>query len=163
MELYSHSEGAPLSEIEAFTEELTGIMEEMKEKLANEGKILEGTEMPTREAPDELWATLMGKNELSQVETKEDQWNKPSQSGSSTIDPSLTSSAGSSISASIVKLFNRGCPIRRSSGSSWQKSTSSSEEMQGVSGSEIGVTSELSDSTEQTINVPMAGTQSEEK
>ena len=62
MELYSHSEGAPLSEIEAFTEELTGIMEEMKEKLANEGKILEGTEMPIREAPDELWATLTGKN-----------------------------------------------------------------------------------------------------
>ena len=66
--------GADLMDIEPFTEELTGIVDKMKEELANEVRILEGTDVPEYK-----------QNELSDVQSKECQWTNDLQNGFSTI------------------------------------------------------------------------------
>jgi hypothetical protein len=171
MELYSSTDGTPLDEIEPFMEELTGIVKEMQQLIPTETRILEGTEMPIREDivipppknPQAILEALTGKNELSQGETKEDQWSNASPNGCLTIDRIRVYTRESDNSACIADLFNRSCPIRRSNAASSPMLTSSCEEMSGGCGCAIDVTKEHCACMEQTISVPMAGTPSEEK
>lgn len=80
--------GADLNEIGSFTEELTVIIDDMKEQLANETRILEGTEVPEYK-----------ENELSQPKLTGEQWNKHFEPGCSTTvrirtsTPELSSSS----------------------------------------------------------------------
>lgn len=171
MELYSSTDGTMIDEIEPFMEELTGIVKEMQQLIPTETKILEGTDMPDREDiviprpenPEAILAAISGKNELSQGETKEDQWSSASPNGCLTTAPTHTSTFASSNSAFTAALFNQNCPIRRSNAASSPISQMSSEEMSGVCGCVTGVTNELCACMEQTISVPMAGTPNEEK
>jgi len=160
-----------IDEIQPFTEELTGFVVEMQEKLVTETCILEGTEIPGREDiiippplnPAETLALLTGKNELSGGETKDSQWSSDLLNGCLTTDPTLVSTLESSSSACIADLFDRSCPIRRSNAMSWPMPTNSSEEKLEGCGCETGATSEPCVCMEQTISVPMVGTPSEEK
>ena len=84
-----------IDEIEPFTVELTGIVQDMQIRLATEIRILEGTEEMTREDilipppadPEAVLRELTGQNELSGVETKEDQWSNASANGCWTTVP----------------------------------------------------------------------------
>jgi hypothetical protein len=75
--------GADLEDIEPFTLELTGIVDTMKEQLAEETRILEGLDAPEY--------TPLPQNELSQSESKDEQWSTPSLSGCWTIGRTLAS------------------------------------------------------------------------
>jgi len=72
--------GTDLDAIEPFTTELTGIVDKMKEELANETRILEGTDVPE-----------YNQNELSDGETKVDQWKSVLPNGSWTTGLTHTS------------------------------------------------------------------------
>jgi hypothetical protein len=171
MELYSSSElsGTPLDAIEPFTEELTGIVAEMQEKLGSETKLLEGTETLTREdiripLPDDPARILaILKNELSDGKTNEEEWKSPSQSGCWTTDPTPTFTLESSSTACIAELFSQDSPIPRSNAASSDMWTGSCEEMRGDCGCETDATNGPCACMEQTISVPMVGTPSEEK
>jgi lysyl-tRNA synthetase class I len=58
--------GAPLDQLEAYAEEFHKLVEEMFEKLPDETRVLEGTDIPTY---DELYQQT--KNELSETNDKE--------------------------------------------------------------------------------------------
>ncbi len=88
--LYS-DHGTDLEDIEPFTAELTGIVDAMKEQLANEARILEGTEVPEYD-----------QNELSCEKISEEEWRTLSHSGSSRIVRILASIPGSSTSSYSV-------------------------------------------------------------
>jgi hypothetical protein len=83
--LYLSNMGASLVDIEPFTQELEAIVETMKEQLANEKRILEGDAAPE-------YTPL--ENELSQGETKDDQWTNDLLNGCSTIARTRTLVAG---------------------------------------------------------------------
>jgi hypothetical protein len=150
--------GTDLSAIEPFTKELTEIVDAMKEQLANEIRILEGTDIPNYGSPE--WPL---ENELSGGETKGSQWNNDLPSGFSTTGHLPTSTHESSSSVSSANPSNPNCPILPSSEKSLPVSTRSSGETLEGCGCETGVTSGSCDCTEQTTNVPMAGTPNEEK
>ena len=164
-------DATPLDAIEPFMEELGVIVKEMQERLPMETKILEGTDIPTRgdiiiPPPVDLEAILAvisGKNELSQGETKEDQWINDSLNGCSITGPTRGFTVELNNSAFTAELFNQNCPIRRSNATQSPVSISSCEEMPDACGCATGVTNEPCACMEQTISVPMAGTQSEEK
>ena len=162
-----------IEDIEPFSEELSGIVVEMQEKLTTETRILEGTEDLTREQiiipppinPEETLAILTGKskNELSSGETKEDQWNSVLLNGCSTTDLIPISTLESNSSACIADLFNRDCPIQPSVVRLLPASMYSFGATLEGCGCETDATNESCACMEQTINVPMAGTPSEEK
>ena len=162
-----------IEEIQPFTEELTGFVVEMQEKLATETRILEGTEDLFREDiiipppinPEETLAVLQGKskNELSGGETKDSQWSSDLLNGCSTTDLIPVSTLESNSSACIADLFNRDCPIPSSNGKLLLVPTSFyGAKLEGC-GCETVATSEHCACMEQTISVPMVGTLSEEK
>lgn len=168
---YSSGFGTDIETIEPFTEELTGIVKEMQEKLVDETKMLEGTEMlerediviPPPENPEEILAQLTGKNELSGDETKDDQWTNASQNGLWTTDPILTSMPESSSSATTARCSSLRCPTRRSRELSSPESTNCCEGKSDDCGCETDATSESCACMVQTISVPTVGTPSEEK
>lgn len=168
---YTSGLGADIESIEPFTEELTGIVKEMQEKLVDETKMLEGTEMlerediviPPPENPEAVLAQLTGKNELSGDETKDDQWSSASQNGLWTTDPILTSTPESSSSATTASSCSLRCPTRRSNELLSLESTSCCKESLDASGCEIDATSGYCACMVQTISVPTDGTPSEEK
>lgn len=90
--------GTDLDAIEPFTSEMTSIVDKMKEELANEKRILEGTDVPE-------YVPFI-QNELSQSESKEDQWRTPLPHGSLTIGRIHTSTPESNISSSSVSPKN---------------------------------------------------------
>ena len=152
--LYLSNMGAGLDEIDPFTTELTDIVDKMKEELANEARILEGTDVPE-------YAPL--ENELSAGETKEDQWTTDLRNGCLTIvriptcgdvSSNLLSSARPNSPASPTNLFG-------------QKSSPpqdvSSQEMLGDCGSVIDATNASSECTVPMISELTLGTQSAEK
>lgn len=105
--------GTDLKDIEPFTVELTGIVDKMKEEMANEMPMLDGTDAPEYGKGD--WKMLKvpfasdvdtAQNELSQSESKEGQWTKDLQNGFSTIvlTPTL-----------IPGLSNSSCSARHNS------------------------------------------------
>ena len=75
--------GTDLDAIEPFTSELTDIVDAMKEELANEARILEGTDAPEYK-----------QNELSSEKLSEEEWRTFLLSGSSTTVRILTSRPG---------------------------------------------------------------------
>ena len=162
-----------IDEIEPFTTELTGMVIEMQDKLAVETRILEGTELPNREDviipppvdPEQTLAILTGKtkNELSEGETKEEQWSSDLLSGCSTTDLIPISTLELNSSACIADLFDRNCPIQPSVVRLLPALTHSFAEKLESCGCETGATNESCACMEQTINVPMVGTPNEEK
>jgi hypothetical protein len=147
--------GTDLDAIEPFTSELTGIVETMKENLVTETRILEGTEVPVYKPFTE--------NELSEGETKEDQWTNVSPNGYLTTDRIPTSEPGSNISSSFAELFNQDCPIQRLRRKSQPQQTVFFEGTWGGDGCETDATNECSECTVPTINEPTPGTPSEVK
>lgn len=173
MDAYSSSrlDATYIDQIEPFTEELTGIVKEMQEKLASETRILEGTEDFTREDiiipppihPEETLAILTGKNELSGGETKDTQWSSDLLSGCLTTDPTLISTLESNSSVCIAELFNQNCPIPPSSVRLLPVLTRSYGETLESCGCGTDATNGSCACMVQTINVPMVGMPSEEK
>ena len=167
----SKLDAAYLDEIEPFTEELTGIVRDMQALLATETRILEGTELPQREAivipppedPEAVLREIMGQNELSGGETKEGQWTNASAIGCWTTAPTHISTLESNSSACIAELFSQSCPIPQSSEVSLPVWTGSCEEKSDTCGCGTDASSGSCACMEQTINVPMAGTPNEEK
>lgn len=84
--------GTELDAIEPFTTELTAIVDKMKEELVNEKRILEGTDVPE-----------YNQNELSDGETKVDQWRSVLPNGSWTTDLTRTSTPESNTLFSSVR------------------------------------------------------------
>ena len=160
-----------IEEIQPFTEELTGFVVEMQEKLATETRMLEGTEdlfrediiIPPPMNPEETLAILTGKNELSGGETKDSQWSSDLLSGCSTTDPTLISTLESNSSACIAELFSQGCPIRPSNAMLLPAPIVSFRETLESCGCGTDATSGSCACMEQTISVPMVGMPSEEK
>ena len=173
MDAYTSSrlDATYIDEIQPFTQQLTGIVVEMQDKLATETRILEGTEDISREDiiipppinPEETLALLTGKNELSGIETKDSQWSSDLLSGCSTTDPTLISMFESNSSACIVDLFNRNCPIPPSDERSLHVSTRFYKETLESCGCGTDAMNESCACMEQTISVPMVGTPNEEK
>jgi hypothetical protein len=144
--------GTDLDAIEPFTSELTEIVDKMKEELANEKRILEGTDVPE-----------YGQNELSPTEVKEDQWRNFSPFGFSRTGPIRISTPdlnNSSCSArpnspvlDIVDFADCSCP---SSSPSWRAISDGY-------GRVIDAMNESSECTVPMISEPTPGTPSEEK
>ena len=173
MDFYSSSQldATPIDAIEPFMEELSEIVKEMQQKLPTETRILEGSDMIEREDiripppkdPQAILDQLTGKNELSQGETKEDQWSNASANGCWTTAPIPDSTPELSSSASIAELFDQNCPIQFFTVRPSPASTRFSGERLESCGCGTDTTNGRCACMEQTINVPMAGTPSEEK
>lgn len=144
--------GASLDEIEPFTTELTDVVDKMKEELANEKRLLEGTDVPEYK-----------ENELTIVKITEEQWRNALQSGSLTTDPIHTStpvSGNLSDSAEPLNLDSLGDILHESYTTLFRSSCS---ERLDVSGTEIDATNECCECTVPTTSAPMDGTPSEER
>lgn len=151
--------GVDIEAEQVFQQELHGIVDEMKVKLVDEKKILEGTLNPVYGKGE--WS--IPQNELSQSNPLQEQWKTDSQNGSSITDLTPTSTCASSISFSTVEDSSPSFPtilLRRQSISSPDDSWT---ERLVVSGTETVVMNESLDSMEQTINVPMVGMPNEAK
>jgi hypothetical protein len=147
-----HPVGAMLNEIEPFTTELTQVVDTMKEELANETRILEGTDVPE-----------YNQNELTPVQVSEDQWKSALQSGFLTTDPIHASTLASDTLSSFVELSSLDCPNGFSSESCMILFRNSCSAKSDVSGTETDVTNESCECTVPTISEPTDGTQSETK
>jgi hypothetical protein len=144
--------GTDLDAIEPFTTELTEIVDKMKEEMANEMPMLEGTDVPEYK-----------QNELSDAETKECQWTTDLQNGFSTIVLTPTSIPGLSNSSCSARhnspvlatlgSANCSCPLQTPS---WQ---ATSEDC----GCVTDAMNESSECTVPMISELMPGTPSEEK
>jgi hypothetical protein len=147
--------GTDLDAIEPFTTELTGIVDTMKEALANETRLLEGTEVPEY--------TPLTQNELSDSETKEEQWTNGLRNGSSTIVPIHISTPVSSTSSSTARPSSPVSDTHDSERRSLLPQIAFSLATSAVSGYGIDATNECSECTVPMISEPTPGTQSEAK
>ena len=147
--------GADLDAIEPFTAELTDIVDKMKDELANEARILEGTDIPEYQAD--------AQNELSQGETKEGQWTTDLPSGFSTIVLTPISTRGSSSLPCSVRHNSPVSPTLGCAGRFCERSTGSSWVMSDGCGCAIDAMNESSECTVPMISEPTPGTPSEEK
>lgn len=152
--IYLSNMGAALNEIEPFTQELEAIVETMKEQLANERRILEGTDIPEY-TPIE--------NELSQGETKDDQWTNDLRNGCWTIVRIPTSVDVSNTLPCSVRHNSPVSPMLASGVKCCLSGTGSCVATSGDCGCVTDVTNVSSECTVPMISVPMPGTQSEEK
>jgi hypothetical protein len=146
--------GTDLDAIEPFTVELTGIVDTMQEELAKEVRLLEGVDVPE-------YAPL--ENEHLDSETKECQWSNASANGCWTTDRTHACTPELSTSVSIAEPSSLIFPTEQSSGLSSLRSMNCSEGKLERCGCGTDATNESCACMEQTINVPMAGTLSEEK
>ncbi len=155
--------GADIEAEEVFQQELHGIVDEMKVKLVDEKKILEGTLNP--EYGKGEWSMLLttGKNELSNSNPTEEQWKSDSQNGSLITDPTPESTPDLSTSSSTAELFNRNCPIVRLGRPSTNSPRPLCSGNSVASGIEIDATNESSECTVPMISEPMLGTPNEVK
>ena len=164
--------GVDIEAEQVFQQELHGIVDEMKVKLVDEKKILEGTLNPQYgqgewglphiekaiervKTKHEEW--LDKQNELSNSNPVEEQWKSDSQNGSLIIDPTRISTQDSSSSSSIVEPSSLNSPIvplRRLSTSSLINSCSGNS---ADSGSETDAMNESSECTVPMISAPMLG------
>lgn len=142
--------GADLDDIEPFTAELTTIVDDMKEQLASETRILEGTEVPEYK-----------ENELSQPKLTEEQWKAHFESGCSTTARIHTSTPELSSSFSTAKPLSLDLAIADLNAIS----TLPSIAFRTLSdyGTETGAMSEFSECTVPTTSEPMPGTPSDLK
>jgi hypothetical protein len=142
--------GVDIQAEQAFQEELHGIVDDMKVKLVDEKKILEGTlnpeygkgewEMPYIEK-------TISENELSQSNPTEEQWKNDSQNGSLITVRIPTSTQESNNSACIAELFNRDCPMVRFDDKSTPSSTDSCSGKLDDCGTETDAMNECSECT----------------
>lgn len=147
--------GADIEAEQVFQQELHGIVDDMKVKLVDEKKILEGTLNP--EYGKEQWSLPFiektitedefRKNELSNSNPVEEQWKSDSLNGCSTTDLTLTSTQDSNNSSCIADVFNRGCPIVRLRRMSTNSPKSSCSGNSAASGTETDVMNESSECT----------------
>lgn len=144
--------GTDLEAIEPFTAELTGIVDTMKERLASETRILEGTEVP-----------VYVQNELSGSETKEGQWTTDLQNGFSTTVLIPTSTPASSSSSCSARPNSPVSGTPACEGKFCERSTPSSWVMSGACGCATAATNESSVCTVPMTSAPTPGTPSEEK
>jgi hypothetical protein len=145
--------GTDLDAIEPFTTELTDIVDKMKEELANEKRILEGTDVPEYQP----------QNELSEEKLSEEEWRDFLLNGSSRTVRLLTSTPG---------LNNSSCSARHNSpvsdilGSARCSCPSSTPSWQATSGDCGCATDAMNESSECTVPMtsePTPGTPSEAK
>jgi hypothetical protein len=148
--------GVDIEEEQKFQDELHGIVDKMKEDLVHERKILEGTLEPEYN-PAEL------QNELSSSTLEGKQWMTELLNGSSRTNPTPISSDESSTSFSTASNLNPGSDTLDSEGKSSEFLNPTCPVIWVDCGSVIEPSNEPSDSTVQTISVPMLGTPSEEK
>ena len=147
-----HPAGAALDEIESFTNELTEVVDKMKEELLNEKRVLEGTDVPEYD-----------ENGLSQSKVTEEQWKTVSLNGCSITDLTPISIIESNNSACFAELFNRNCPIAQFDELSTLSSTNSCSGMLDDCGIEIDATNEFSECTVPMISELTLGMPNEEK
>lgn len=175
--------GADIEAEQVFQQELHGIVDEMKVKLVDEKKILEGTLNPeygkgdwvvpqianTPETHNEMYdlfekdtcARSARKNELSNSNPVEEQWKSDSQNGSSITGPIPTSTHDSSSSSFIVEPSSLTFPtvtLRRQSTNSLSDSCSGKLD---DSGTETDAMNESSECTVPMISVQTLGTLNE--
>jgi hypothetical protein len=148
--------GTDLDAIEPFMQELTGIVDTMKEELANETRILEGTLEP-------VYSEVVEENELSGGETKEDQWTNDLRSGFLTTVLTPISMPGSSSSLSTARHSSPVSPTLASGGVCMMSLTAFCEGKSDVSGCATDATNECSVCMVPTISEPTLGMPSEEK
>lgn len=156
--MYLSSVGADLDQIEPHTRELGKVVEEMKQKLTTEVRILEGIEI-------ESYASVRTalENELSTTKLTEEQWKSALPNGCSIIDPSQDSKEESEISSCFAGLLSHDCRFVYLSNRSTPSSTNSCSGKSDACGCETGATSVYCECMEQTTKEPMPGTPSEVK
>ncbi len=152
--LYLSNMGAGLDEIDPFTAELTDIVDKMKEELANEARILDGTDVPE-------YAPL--ENELSEGETKDDQWTSALRNGCLTIVRIPTCADASNTLPCSVRPNSPVSPTNAFGQRLSPPQDASSLEMLVECGSVTDVTNAFSECTVPTISEAMLGTPSEVK
>jgi len=162
--------GTDLDAIEPFTTELTGIVDKMKEELANEGRILEGTDVPEYGEGDwaplqvpEMTSKVALQNELSRSESKEDQWKSSSLFGLSITAHTPTSIPGLSTSSCSARHNSPVSDILGSARCSCPLQTPSWQGTWGDCGCATDAMNESSECTVPTISEPTPGTPSEAK
>jgi hypothetical protein len=151
--------GADIEAEQAFQTELHGIVDEMKLKLVDEKKILEGTLDVEYGKGD--WVLPQMENELSISKHTELQWNNDSPSGSSITDLTHVSTHDSNISFSIAENSNpsfRTIVLRRLSTRSPISSCSAKSDDCGTA---IDAMNECSECTVPMISEQMLGTPNE--
>ena len=148
--------GTDLDAIEPFTTELTGIVDKMKEEMANETRILEGTEVPEYKADEQ--------NGLSEGESKEDQsWRTVLLNGSWTIVRTHTSIYESSNSSCFARHNSPVSPTLSYGPTCSHSLTSSWGPTWADCGQETVAMNECSECTVPMISELTLGTPSEEK
>lgn len=147
--------GTEIDAIEPFMLELTGLVETMKEELANETRILEGTLEPVYSEAVE--------NELSKGETKEDQWTTDLPNGFLRTAPTRTSTPVSSSSLSTARPSSPVSPMLACAGKSCSLRTGCCKEMSDASGCAIDAMNECSECTVPTISELTPGMPSDPK
>jgi hypothetical protein len=156
--------GVDIEAEHAFQEELHGIVDDMKVKLVDEKKILEGTLNPEYgKAEWELPNIERTENELSQLKPTEGQWKSESRNGCLTTDPIHISTIESNNSACFADLFNQDYPITQSDGRSILSSTNSCSGKLDDCGIEIDAMNESSECTVPMISELTPGMPNEEK
>ncbi len=157
---YTSSFGVDIGEEIVCQKELHLIVNDMKVKLVDEKKILEGTVNP--EYGKNEWTLphierTIAENELSNFNPAEQQWKNDSQNGCSTTDPTHTSTSDSNSSSAFAGLFNQSCPIAPLRIRSTRSRTSSCSENLDASGNETDAMNESSECTVPMISAPMLG------
>jgi len=144
--------GTNLDEIDPFTSELTGIVDQMKEEMATEARILEGTDVPEYK-----------QNELSEEKISEEEWMDLLRNGSSRTVRTLTSIPGSSTSYSSARHNSPVSPTLAYARCSCPSSTPSWQGTSEDCGCETAAMNESSECTVPMISEPTPGTPSEAK
>jgi hypothetical protein len=144
--------GTELDAIEPFTTELTAIVDKMKEELANEVRILEGTEVPEYK-----------QNELSEEKLSEEEWRTFLRNGSSRTVRLLTSTPVLSSSSSSARPNSPGLDTLDCVGTFCERSTPSCWVTSDGCGCATAAMNESSECTVPTISEPTPGTPSEAK
>jgi hypothetical protein len=147
--------GTDLNAIEPFTAELTAIVDKMKEELANEQRILDGTEVPEY--------TQLPQNEHSEEKISEEEWRTFLHNGSLRTVRTLTSIHDSSTSSCSVRHNSPVLDILGSASCSCPLQTPSCPPIWVDCGCVIDATNESSECTVPMISEPMHGTPSEAK
>jgi len=144
--------GTDLDAIEPFTTELTGIVDKMKEELANEVRILEGTEVPEYK-----------QNELSEEKISEEEWRTFLHNGSLRTVRTLTSIPDLSTSSCSVRHNSPVLDILGSASCSCPLQTPSCPLIWADCGCATDAMNESSECTVPMISEPTPGTPSEAK
>ena len=158
--------GADIEAEQVFQQELHGIVDEMKVKLVDEKKILEGTLNP--EYGKGEWTLpyiekTITENELSNSNPVEEQWKSVLLNGSLTIDPIHTSTHDSNISSSFVEPLDPNYRIVRLEKQYTLSPRSSCSENSAASGNETDAMNEYSECTVPMTSELMLGTLNEVK